>query len=201
MCPLRQTLTGLLALVVSLSACPWLCVHELRSDAQAMRGGAAAVAHRRREQHRLRAKPLRPPTVRRPNRRRPDRLSRLFRRGSDHEPSRAEPRRAAPSRAAPRRAAPPRRADSNMRSCGCVAQQDSRTIWIDGRHRCLMPVLDFVNNKDLHSMTRTAHSAHGMQRAASRCFGAHWCCAPARLVSCDGCCAPVRRPPCATCTS
>jgi hypothetical protein len=30
-----------------------------------------------------------------------------------------------------------------------------------------MPVLDFVNNKDLHSMTRTAHSAHGMQRAAS----------------------------------
>jgi hypothetical protein len=68
------------------------------SNARAMRGGAAAVAHRRCEQHRLKAQPLRPPTVRRPNRRRPDRLSRLFRSGSDHEPSRAAPRRAAPTR-------------------------------------------------------------------------------------------------------
>jgi hypothetical protein len=30
-CVQRQTLIGSLALVVSLSACPWLCVHELRA--------------------------------------------------------------------------------------------------------------------------------------------------------------------------
>jgi hypothetical protein len=47
------------------------------------------------------------------------------------------------------------------RFCGGMVPcpgQDSRTIWIDGRHRCLMPVLDFVNNKDLAGNRLLCHT-------------------------------------------